>query len=78
MKLSELTKGKTAVVDQVTLEAEQGTMARRLFLMGFRKGTRVEMMGSAPLGDPLVIRVKNQGYGLRKELTERIEVSLCD
>jgi len=78
MKLSELAKGKTAVVAQVTLQAEHAPMARRLFLMGFRPGSKVEMIGRAPLGDPLVIRVNNQGFGLRKELTEMIEVSPCE
>ena len=78
MKLSDLSKGKTAVVDQVTLQAEHAVLARRLFLMGFRPGTRVEMMGRAPLGDPFVVRVNNQGFGLRRELTELIEDSPCD
>jgi ferrous iron transport protein A len=78
MKLTELCKGKSAVVDQVTLQAEHAGMARRLFLMGFRPGNRVEMLGRAPLGDPFVIRVNNQGFGLRKELTELIEVSPCE
>lgn len=75
MKLSQLPKGESAVVSQISLGAEHGPLTRRLFLMGFRPGTRVEMMGRAPLGDPLVVRVNNQGFGLRRELTELIEVS---
>lgn len=78
MKLTELCKGKAAVVDRVSIQTEHAVLARRLFLMGFRPGTRVEMMGRAPLGDPLVVRVNNQGFGLRKELTELIEVSPCE
>ncbi|MFA5505558.1 MAG: FeoA family protein [Vulcanimicrobiota bacterium] len=66
------------MVDRVSIQAEHAVLARRLFLMGFRPGTRVEMIGRAPLGDPLVVRVNNQGFGLRKELTELIEVSPCE
>lgn len=78
MKLTELAKGRCAVVSQLALDADDSVLVRRLLLMGIRPGCRVEMMGRAPWGDPLVVRVNNQGFGLRRELTELIEVSPCE
>lgn len=78
MKLSELAKGRQAVVSRVSLKTEQSLLVRRLFLMGIRPGSRVEMMGKAPLGCPYVIKVNNQGFGIRRELSDLIEVSPCD
>jgi len=51
---------------------------RRLLLMGIRPGCKLEMVGRAPFGDPYVVRVANQGFGLRRELTELIEVAPCE
>lgn len=78
MKLSELTKGKRAVVSTYQAEIGRPDLYKRLLLMGLRPGAEVEMVGRAPLGDPYVVRVRNQGFGLRRELTELIQVTPCD
>jgi ferrous iron transport protein A len=78
MKLTDLNRGETAIVDELSLGAEQAQLVRRLLLMGIRPGTKLEMVGRAPFGDPYVVRVRNQGFGLRRELTELIEVSPCE
>lgn len=78
MKLTELSKGRRAVVSAFHLSQGQPELYKRLLLMGIRPGTEVEMVGRAPLGCPYVIRVRNQGFGLRKELTELIQVTPCD
>lgn len=75
MKLTELAKGEKALVSSLTLDAEHAVLVRRLQLMGIRPGAQLEMVGRAPFGDPYVVRVNNQGFGLRKELTELIEVN---
>ena len=78
MKLTELTKGKSAVVSKLSIDEGEPLLIRRLLLMGIRPGAQLKMVGKAPLGDPYVVRINNQGYGLRRELTDLIEVSPCD
>lgn len=78
MKLTDLPKGRSAVVSELDFDATQAKLARRLILMGIRPGARLDMVGKAPFGDPYVVRLNNQGFGLRKELTELIEVTPCD
>jgi len=78
MKLTELSKGCSAIVRSLNLDSDQGHLVRRLLLMGIRPGCKLEMVGRAPFGDPYVVRVANQGFGLRRELTELIEVAPCE
>lgn len=78
MKLSELNKGKRAVVSTFDARQSGAKLYQRLLLMGIRPGAEVEMVGRAPFGDPYVVRVQNQGFGLRRELTELIQVTPCD
>lgn len=78
MKLTELSKGRRAVVSNFIIDQDRPELYKRLVLMGLRPGTEVEMVGRAPLGCPYVIRVRNQGFGLRRELTELIQVTPCD
>lgn len=75
MKLTELPLGANAVVTRLLTEPDQDKLRRRLLLMGIRPGAQVQMMGRAPLGDPYVVKIRNQGFGLRRELTELIEVN---
>jgi len=78
VRLSSLSKGASGVVCKLNFDPAQSKLARRLLLMGIRPGVRIEVVGKAPLGDPVVVRVKNQGFGLRKELLELIEVQPCE
>ena len=78
MKLTELHKGQRAVVSTFEPGTGGAKLYQRLLLMGLRPGAEVEMVGKAPFGDPYVVRVQNQGFGLRKELTELIQVTPCD
>ena len=47
---------------------------RRLLDMGFVKGTRVDVLKVAPLGDPIEIKVKGYNLTLRKDEADAIEV----
>ena len=78
MKLTQLPKGALAIVTGLTARPDQESLARRLLLMGIRPGAQIQMMGRAPFGDPYVVKVRNQGFGLRRELTELIEVKAGD
>lgn len=74
MTLLDLEKGARATICKVGLEGEQDKLGRRLLLMGLRPGATVEMVGRSPFGDPYVVKVKKQSFGLRKELLSKIEV----
>lgn len=62
------------MIRAVGLEGEHAKLGRRLLLMGLRPGATVEMVGRSPFGDPYVVKVKKQSFGLRKELLGKIEV----
>lgn len=70
-KLSELAPGERGTVAKVAGDAEA---ARRLMEMGLMRGTPVEVMRLAPLGDPLEVRVRGFMLTLRRAEAEHIEV----
>ena len=46
----------------------------RLMSMGLVKGTEVSVLPSAPLGDPMAIRIRSYNLALRLEDAEKITV----
>ena len=52
----------------------RGGVRRRLIDMGVVSGTLVEVLRVAPLGDPVVIRVKGYDLALRRGEAEHIQV----
>jgi ferrous iron transport protein A len=69
--LSQLVPGDRGKVVKVAGDAEA---ARRLMEMGLMRGTTVEMVRVAPLGDPLEVRVRGFMLTLRRAEAEHIEV----
>jgi len=63
----------------VRVFAVQGSdmAAYRLMEMGFVKGAEVEVIGRAPLGDPLRIRLGDCTLSLRTSEAARVEVRDC-
>lgn len=49
-------------------------MARRLWDLGFTKGTRVEAVQASPSGDPVAYRVRGTIFAIRKKDAQEIEV----
>jgi Fe2+ transport system protein FeoA len=71
--LSELKRGQQAHIDRI----EGGdALTQRLMEMGLLEGERVEVVGFAPLGDPMEIRLGDYCLSLRKSEAARISVSL--
>ena len=70
-KLSELEPGERGTVKKVAGDADA---ARRLMEMGLMRGTTVEVIRTAPLGDPLEVRVRGFMLTLRRAEAEHIEV----
>lgn len=71
MKLSELAVGATAVVREFP---KAGPAYIRLREMGLLAGTRVTLVRTAPLGDPLEIKIRGYHLTLRKTEAEHVVV----
>lgn len=63
IKLSELAVGASALVQEYP---KQGAAFLRLREMGLIAGTKVTLVRTAPLGDPLEIKVRGYHLTLRK------------
>jgi ferrous iron transport protein A len=71
MKLSELAVGASAVVREFP---KTGPAFVRLREMGLLSGTRVTLVRTAPLGDPLEIKLRGYHLTLRKSEAEHVLV----
>jgi ferrous iron transport protein A len=71
MKLSELPIGASATVREFP---KTGSTFVRLREMGLLTGTRVTLVRTAPLGDPLEIKLRGYHLSLRRAEAELIEV----
>ena len=71
MKLSELTVGASAVVREFP---KTDSAFVRLREMGLLPGTRVTLVRTAPLGDPIEIKFRGYHLTLRKSEAEHILV----
>lgn len=64
MTLAELQVGKDAVISEVLCEEKQ--LRKHILDMGLTPGTEVTLIKTAPMGDPLEIRVRGYELTLRK------------
>lgn len=71
MKLSELAVGATAVVRSFP---KTGSAFVRLREMGLLAGTSVKLVRTAPLGDPIEIKLRGYHLTLRKSEAEHVIV----
>lgn len=71
MTLKDATIGSTVRIDSIA----ESSIKQRLMTMGLIPGTRVEILRSAPLGDPIAIRLRAYNLALRKDDAEKIAVS---
>lgn len=69
--LNRLPAGQTAVVEQVDTDTKIG---RRLRELGILRGGTVELVGVAPLGDPVAVQALDTRIAMRRELAARIHV----
>ncbi|MCA1752714.1 MAG: ferrous iron transport protein A [Cryomorphaceae bacterium] len=58
------------------LELDQNETGQRLNEMGFLPGKSLELLISAPFGDPLAFKIDNSVIALRKEEAKLIRVKL--
>lgn len=71
MTLRSANFGSTVRIDSVG----DSNLKQRLLTMGLIPGTRVEILRSAPLGDPIAIKLRAYNLALRKDDAEKIQVS---
>lgn len=69
--LSELKPGDRA---RVTAVGGAGEAARRLMDLGLIRGTAVEVVRKAPLGDPIEVRIRGFMLSLRRTEADHITV----
>ena len=70
--LDRLAVGQTAIIDKV---GGDPAVAQRLGEFGLFEGERIEMVGTAPLGDPIEIKIGNTRLSLRKSEAIGVRVS---
>lgn len=73
LTLDRLTPGQRARVQVV---GGRGETRRRLMDMGLVSGVEVEMLKTAPLGDPVAYRLRGYQLSLRRAEASLIEVEL--
>lgn len=70
-KLSELVPGERGRVVEIAAGTDA---ARRLMDLGLIRGTTIEVIRTAPLGDPLEVRLRGFMLTLRRAEAEHITV----
>lgn len=73
MKLSQLAPGQSGIIDQIIGE---DALATRLMEMGVLDGEPIEVIGRAPMGDPTEYALRGYRISLRRNESDRVEVSL--
>jgi Fe2+ transport system protein FeoA len=73
--LSQLKVGQTGTVEEVR---DQGFLSQRLLEMGIIRGTTIEVIRFAPMGDPIDIKIRGYHLSLRREEAEGIILSVSD
>src|SRR5882724_13122201 len=73
MNLAQTRIGQVVTVEHV---AGEGSFRRRLMELGLVPGTRVTVVGVAPLGDPLELLVRGGSLSIRRAEAEGVAVTL--
>lgn len=71
MTLDQISRGSSARILDVTGD---DTLAIRLMEMGLIEGEEIELIGAAPLGDPLEFSVRGYRLSLRANEARRVIV----
>lgn len=73
LTLNSLVPGERCVIERV--ESRTTAVRQRLLEMGLTKGTNVELIRFAPMGDPIEISVRGYRLSLRRVEAESVIVS---
>ena len=70
MMLSDVKPGQTVQIEKLN----QSSLKMRLMSMGMIKGTTIKVLRSAPLGDPMAVKVRSYVLSLRLDDAANIQV----
>jgi Fe2+ transport system protein FeoA len=70
VSLNKLSPGERGTITRITTSALH--VRQRLLEMGMTKGTAIEIVRYAPMGDPIEVKVKGYRLSLRREEAESI------
>lgn len=71
MRLDELKKGEPAIISEILGD---DSLTMRLYEMGLLEEEPIELIGAAPLGDPLEFSIRGYRLSLRKTEAARVRV----
>ena len=71
MTLKDGKQGMTVRIDSVA----ESKLKNRLMTMGLIPGTHIKILSSAPMGDPIAVRIRSYNLAMRKDDAEKILVS---
>jgi Fe2+ transport system protein FeoA len=74
-RLADLPLRGVALIEHV---GGEGSFRRRLMELGLVPGTRVELVGVAPLGDPLELLVRGASLSIRRGEAETIRIAAVE
>ncbi|CAG9244105.1 FeoA family protein [Paraburkholderia unamae] len=78
MRLTDLSKGATALVERVEDVHAPDPIAQRLRDLGFVPGEPVRVVARAPWGaDPLLVQIGSTRFALRRAEAQRVSVTLA-
>lgn len=69
--LKDLAVGQTGTIVKI---GTSGALKQRFMDMGITKGTKVEVVKIAPLGDPIELVIRGYNLSIRKADAEKIEM----
>nr|WP_069261715.1 FeoA family protein [Paraburkholderia nodosa] len=76
MRLTDLSKGATALVERVEDIRAPDPIAKRLRDLGFVPGEPVRVVARAPWGaDPLLVQIGSTRFALRRAEAQRVSVT---
>lgn len=75
MTLDQLRPGQSA---RIELLAGPPNLVQRFYEMGLLEGETIELLATAPLGDPIEIRLRNSRLSLRKQEAANITITKID
>lgn len=79
MRLNELARRQSAIVEDVEAHAPNDAIARRLGELGFVPGERVEVVAAGPFGaEPLLVQVGFTRFALRQAEAARVRLRVPD
>lgn len=75
IKMRNMSDNQAGIITKINVTGEMG---RRIRDMGLVKGTPIQIIGRAPLYDPVAIKVRDYTLTLRNNEADYIEVEVDD